>query len=351
MNIPRLAAIRSLLVLGLMAAPAAAQEPLAPAPFPRAAAVQSDEDAAMPSVDRVQVTVGTGSITGVYYPAGGAICAAVNVDRPVHHIRCKVKPSQGSVANIEDLRRGRTQFAIVQSDIQYAAVNGTGPFREQGPFRKLRSVVSLYSESLTVLANASSHINGFEDLRGKRVNIGSIGSGARATLDGLMSQYGWSYGDFAESTDLPPAALAQALCSQRIDAMVVLAGHPNSAVQDVTNNCPAVIVPIDGPKREALLRENRYYAAASVPGGLYRYTTRDVPTFGVLATLVTTTDVTDDVVHTVVRGLFEHLSHVQSMHAALSHLDRNSMAYAGLTAPLADGAVRYYRESGLLPTN
>lgn len=334
-------AVRSLLVLGLLAASGIAQTAFA----------QTEDSAALQSVDRTQIAVGTGSITGVYYPAGGAICAAVNTDRPTHRIRCKVRPSQGSVANIEDLRQGRSQFAIVQSDTQYAAVNGTGPFKEQGPFRNLRSVLSLYSESLTVLANSASRIERFEDLRGKRVNIGPTGSGARATLDGLMAQYGWSYGDFAEATDLSPAALAQALCSDRIDAMVILAGHPNSAVQDVTNTCAAVIVPIDGPKRDALLRANRYYGGAVVPGGLYRNSNRDVPTFGVLATLVTTTAVSDDVVYTVTHELLDQLPRIQSMHPALSRLNRNTMAYAGLTAPLADGAVRYYRETGLLPTN
>ena len=166
-----------------------------------------------------------------------------------------------------------------------------------------------------------------------------------------MSKYGWTYDQFAEATDLPQATLAQALCSRKIDAVVFLAGHPNSVIQDITSTCPASIVPIASAKTEELLADNRYYGNAVIPGGIYPNNAGDVKTFGVLATLVASEDVSPEVIYVAVREIFEQMSGIRRMHMALSRMDKASMVHAGLTAPLHEGAVRYYREAGLLPSN
>lgn len=318
--------------------------------LPGTAAAQGDDPPTLGRIDKEHVTIGTGGITGVYYPVGGALCASINRARPSHGVRCSVQPSAGSVANIEDIRAGRRQFAIVQSDVHFSAYKGSGSFKERGPFTKLRSVFSLYPESLTIVTNPSSGIQGFEDLKGKRVNVGPTGSGVRATLDAMMGKVGWSYSQFAEATDIAQPKLPASLCARQVDAIVYLAGHPNSAVQEVTNSCPSTIIPVSGDSVNKLVAENPYYGHAVVPGGYYRNNDTDVKTFGVLATVVTSEDVPADVVYTMVREVFEDLPAVQKMHMALSRLNKTSMVHAGLTAPLHEGAVRYYREIGLLPS-
>ncbi|MCW2249434.1 TRAP transporter TAXI family solute receptor [Azospirillum fermentarium] len=317
---------------------------------PGVGAAQTDDVPMLGKIDKAQTVVGTGGITGVYYPVGGALCASVNRTRPAHGVRCTVQPSAGSVANIEDIRAGRRQFAIVQSDVHFNAYKGVGSFKERGAFTKLRSVFSLYPESLTIVANPASGINGFEDLKGKKVNVGPTGSGVRATLDAVMGKVGWTYAQFADAADIPQPKLPASLCARQVDAVVYLAGHPNSAVQEVTNSCPSTIIPVSGENVDRLVAENPYYGHAVVPGGYYRNNDTDVKTFGVLATVVTSEDVPADVVYTVVRAVFEDLPAVQKMHMALNRLNKTAMVHAGLTAPLHEGAVRYFRETGLLPS-
>ncbi|NVP01987.1 TAXI family TRAP transporter solute-binding subunit, partial [Photobacterium damselae subsp. damselae] len=126
------------------------------------------------------ITIGTGSVTGVYYPTGGAICKLVNKDRKDHNIRCSVESTGGSIYNINTLRSGELDFGVVQSDWQYHGYNGSSKFKEQGPYPKLRAVFSIHTEPFNIIARADSGIKTLADLKGKRVNIGNPGSGDRA---------------------------------------------------------------------------------------------------------------------------------------------------------------------------
>ena len=179
------------------------------------------------------ITIGTGGVTGVYYPAGGAICRLVNKDRAEHGIRCSVEATGGSVYNINTMRAGELDMGVVQSDIQYNAYKGEGAeFKEAGPFEELRAVFSLHPEPFTVVARADSGIQTFDDLKGKRVNVGNPGSGQRATMEVLMAAKGWKMSDFALASELKSAEQAQALSDNNVDAIVFTVGHPNGSIQE-----------------------------------------------------------------------------------------------------------------------
>ena len=120
---------------------------------------------AVAAQDDTFITIGTGGVTGVYYPTGGAICRLVNRGRSEHGIRCGVESTGGSVFNINAIRGGELEFGVAQSDWQYHAYNGTSRFEEQGPFEELRAVFSVHPEPFTVVARADSGITDFEDLR------------------------------------------------------------------------------------------------------------------------------------------------------------------------------------------
>lgn len=298
--------------------------------------------------DQTFISIGTGGVTGVYYPAGGAICRLVNRDRSEHGIRCGVESTGGSVFNVNAIRSGELEFGVAQSDIQFHAVNGTGQFADGGAFEGLRAVFSLHPEPFTVVARADAGISDFADLQGRRVNIGNPGSGQRATMDVVLDALGWSVDDFAVASELPPAEQAAALCDNNVDAMVYTVGHPSGAIQEATTACDAVLVNVTGPEIEQLVADNPYYRIATIPGGMYRGTDEDATTFGVGATFVTSADVSDDVVYEVVRAIFENLDQFRALHPALDVLDPEQMVQDGLSAPLHDGALRYYREAGLV---
>jgi TRAP transporter TAXI family solute receptor len=296
------------------------------------------------------IYIGTAGVTGVYYPAGGAICRLVNKGRKQNGVNCAMESTEGSIANVEALRAGELDMAIVQSDWQFHAYQGDAPFAEAGPYRDLRAVFSLHAEPFTLVARDDSGIATASDLRGKRVNIGNPGSGQRATTEAVMAANDWTMADFAQVSELPSDEQAAALAGGRVDAIVFTVGHPSGEIYDATKSTAARLVPITGPAVDRLIADHPYYAKAVIPGGLYRGNDSATPTFGVRATLVAPATMPDDLVYLVVRSVFENFEEFKSLHPALANLDRREMARAALTAPLHPGAERYYREAGLIQT-
>jgi len=298
--------------------------------------------------DQTFIAIGTGGVTGVYYPAGGAICRLVNRDRAEHGIRCGVESTGGSVFNINAIRGGELEFGVAQSDWQYHAYNGSSQFEEQGAFEDLRAVFSVHPEPFTVVARADAGIETFEDLQGKRVNVGNPGSGQRGTMEVLMDAMGWTMDDFAVASELQAAEQSQALCDNNIDAMIYTVGHPSGSIQEATTACDSVLVNVDNDATQMLVEENPFYRVATIPGGMYRGNPDDVTTFGVGATFVTSADVPEEVVYTVVSAVFENIDQFRGLHPAFANLDPAEMASDGLSAPLHAGAERYFREAGLI---
>lgn len=294
------------------------------------------------------ITIGTGSETGVYYPAGGAICRLVNRGRKDHGIRCYVESTGGSVYNLRALREGEISYGIVQSDWQYNAYNGKGAFADGPAFKELRSVFSLHSEMFTVAVTKNSGIKNFSELKGKRVNIGDPGSGMREIMQGLMEAKRWTKHSFAEAAELKPVDAAKALCDGKIDAMVFAAGHPNGLIQQVTTSCGAKLIPVEGAEVEALLKESPFYAHTAIPGGMYPGNAQNIPTFGIKATLVTTADADEEAVYQLTKAVFENFESFKTLHFVFATLEKERMVSAGLTAPLHPGALRYFKEVGLI---
>lgn len=292
------------------------------------------------------ITIGTGGVTGVYYPTGGSICRLVNKGRKDHGVRCSVESTGGSVYNINTIREGELEFGVAQSDWQYHAYNGTSKFEDQGAFGDLRAVFSVHPEPFTVVARADSGVTNFDDLKGKRVNIGNPGSGQRGTIEVLLEAKGMTTGDFSLATELKASEQSAALCDNQIDAMVYTVGHPSGSIQEATTACDSVLVTVDGAAVDGLIADNSFYRSATIPGGMYRGNDADTSTFGVGATLVSSTAVSEDTVYTLVKAVFENFDDFKKLHPAFANLKPEEMATAGLSAPLHDGAAKYYKEQG-----
>ncbi|KLV11169.1 MULTISPECIES: TAXI family TRAP transporter solute-binding subunit [Photobacterium] len=294
------------------------------------------------------ITIGTGSVTGVYYPTGGAICKLVNAERKVHNVRCSVESTGGSIYNVNTMRAGELDFGVVQSDWQYHGYNGTSQFAEQGPYKKMRAVFSLHTEPFNIIARTDAGINSVEDLKGKRVNIGNPGSGDRATMGVVMDAMGWTNADFKLVSELKGSERSQALCDNKIDAFVYVVGHPNGSIKEATTSCDAKLVSATGPAIDKIVADNPYYAKSTVPGGMYKGTDQDVHSFGVAATLVSSTDVPDEVVYAVVKSVFENFDTFKRLHPAFANLKPENMVKDGLSIPLHPGAEKYYKEAGYI---
>ncbi len=294
------------------------------------------------------ITIGTGSVTGVYYPTGGAICKLVNKDRNDHNVRCSVESTGGSIYNVNTIRSGELDFGIVQSDWQFHGYNGTSKFSEQGPYKKLRAMFSLHTEPFNIIAREDSGISNVSDLAGKRVNIGNPGSGDRATMGVVMEAMGWTNDSFKLASELKGSERSQALCDNKIDAFIYMVGHPNGSIKEATTSCNAKLVPATGEQIDKIVADNPYYAFSTVPAGMYRGTDQDVNSFGVAATMVTTADVSDEVAYTVAKAVFENFDTFKRLHPAFANLKKENMVKDGLSIPLHPGAEKYYREIGLI---
>ena len=294
------------------------------------------------------ITIGTGGVTGVYYPTGAAICRLVNKSRKQHGVRCSVESTGGSVYNINTIRAGELDMGVAQSDWQYHAYNGTAKFKDKGPFSDLRAVFSVHPEPFTVVARKDSGITNFMDLKGKRVNIGNPGSGQRGTMEVLMEALGWTKDTFALASELKSSEQSSALCDNKIDAIVFTVGHPSGSIKEATTSCDSVLVNVTGPEVDKLVNDNDFYRTANIPGGMYRGNPNDTKTFGVGATFVSSTKTSADVVYAVVKSVFENFDGFKKLHPAFQVLKKEEMIKDGLSAPLHDGAARYYKEAGLM---
>jgi TRAP transporter TAXI family solute receptor len=294
------------------------------------------------------VTIGTGGVTGVYYPTGGSVCRLMNKLRKETGIRCTVESTGGSVYNINTIREGELEFGVAQSDWQFHAYNGTSKFEEAGPFEGLRAVFSVHAEPFNVMVRKDSGIDSADDLVGKRVNIGNPGSGQRGTMEVLMAAKGWTMDTFELATELRSAEQSGALCDNQIDAFVITAGHPSGNLTEAATTCDVKLIPVTGDAVDKLVSDNAYYRSATIPGGMYRGTDDDVETFGVGATIVTSADVSDEAVYALVSAVFENFDAFKKFHPAFGTLTKQDMVSAGLSAPLHPGAEKYYREKGLI---
>ncbi len=297
------------------------------------------------AADQQFISIGTGGVTGVYYPTGGAICRLVNKNRKQHGIRCSAESTGGSIYNINTIRAGELEFGVAQSDWQYHAYNGTSKFDDKGKFDKLRAVFSVHPEPVTIIARADAGIDQLSDVKGKRLNIGNPGSGTRGTWEVIEEALGWQRSDLKLAAEMKSAETGQAVCDGKIDAYFWLVGHPSALTQESLATCDAKLVHARGSAIDKLVKDNSFYRKASIPAGMYN-NKEDIQTFGVGATFVSSADVPDNVVYTVVKAVFENFADFKKLHPAFANLKETEMISDSLSAPLHPGAVKYYKERG-----
>ena len=298
------------------------------------------------------ISIGTGGPTGVYFVVGQSVCRMVHKEAAEgrkkgrkHGIRCSAPSTAGSTYNISNIQAGELDFGVAQSDWQYHAYNGSSKFKDKA-FKGLRAVFSVHPEPYHIIVAGNSGIKSWNDLKGKRFNIGNPGSGQRGTTEVLMESYGTKKSDFKLATELTSTEQSKALCDGKIDAYGYTVGVPNAGVSVATDGCGAKIINLKTGVEKKLVDGNPFYAFAPIPKGTYKTTDSDVTTFGVMATFVTSSDVPESVVYEVTRAVFENIDDFRTLHPAFKHLDPKKMIMDALSAPLHPGAKKYYKEKG-----
>jgi len=296
--------------------------------------------------------IGTGTTANVHTSVGRAICRLIQKTDP--GTTCEVATVEGRdaaepLAVLTEVRNGAMEIGVVQSDWQYHAFQGTGPVEfTDVSFENLRSLFSLHGELFTVIARRDAGIESIDDLVGKRVNIGNPGSNQRAIMNMVMDAKGWTQDTFQFADELSDAEQLLALCHNRVQAVVSVVSHPDDRIAKALKLCDAKVIPVSGAAIDKLVADNRFLALSEVPMGAYAKSNGLIPTFGVMVTAVTSSDLDDETAYRVVKSVFDNLADMKRLHRALGNLLPGRMITAGLSAPLHPGAARYYREKGMM---
>jgi TRAP transporter TAXI family solute receptor len=295
------------------------------------------------------LVIATGGEGGVYYPVGNAICKLLNAERADHGLRCSARTTAGSFYNVEALRRGEAEYALVQSDWQFHAVRGAGRSQPLAAFPSLRAILSLHPEVLTIVVRQDAKIGALSDLQSKRVNLGLPGSGQRESIRLLFESMGHEIERLVIPMQHSPEQQARALCEGSVDALVYLAGQPNDSIGEALSRCETTILPIAGDLVERFVRQNPDYSAVTIPANTYPSQTGSVRSVGLRATLVTTTRESDEAVYRMTRAILRDFEGFKATHPALAGIEQADIFSAGLTAPLHRGVDRFLREAGYAP--
>lgn len=300
----------------------------------------------LPALAAEFITIGTGGVTGTYYPTGGAICNLVNQYTKTTQLRCSVEATNGSVYNINSIKNNELDFGLVQSDVVYQAANGIGTFKNQ-KVKKLRSVMAIYPELLTLVTRRDANINSLADLKGKRINIGNLGSGQESSTNLLFRESNIDKATLKFASSLKASEMPDALRDNKIDGYFYMVGHPNTNIKEASDSVDIKLVSITGSNIYKLLQKYPYYTRASIPAGMYKGNPEETKTYGAKAVLVTNSKVSKKAVYTLVKAILSNFDTFKQLHPAYTHITKESLL-DGLSAPLHKGAKQYFKEKGLL---
>ncbi len=292
------------------------------------------------------ITIGTGSVTGTYYPTGAAICKLVNKYKKETKIRCSVESTAGSVYNVNTVKNGELDFAIAQSDVIFKAVKASNKHKNT-PTKKIKSIMAIYPELLTLVTRKDANIKRLLDIKDKRINLGNEGSGNEATAMVLLNHSNIKKNDLKFAGVYEAAEMPEALKKNKIDGYFYMVGHPTANVKDAANSVDIRLIPLDGPVVDKLVKEHPYFTKEIIPKNTYRGNEKAIKTFGVKAVLITSSEVSNKAVYTITRAILENFELFRKLHPTYSNITKKSLL-EGLSAPLHKGARKYYKEAGLL---
>ncbi len=285
------------------------------------------------------LNIATGGTAGTYYPIGGAMAEILNNE--IKGMNASAQSTGATVANINMLKDGQVDLAIVQNDITYYAANGTEMF-DGKKVSNIRGIASLYPETCQIVTLEGKGINSVADLRGKRVAVGAMGSGAEANARQILAAYGITYEDNIDAQFLSFGEAASALKDGNIDAAFLTAGYPTAAVQDIASQNKVKLVPIDADKADNLIAKYPFYTKVTIPAGTYGMPAA-VDTISVMAMLVCNDKVDDALGYEITKALFTHLDRIQAAHAAAKAISKEG-ASKGMPIPMNAGAEKFFKE-------
>lgn len=287
-----------------------------------------------------RIYLGTGDINGIYYQIGGELCRLATNSSLSY--RCAVVPSSGSIENLALLEAKQINFAMVQSDWAFQASQGQGLFSGK-PIYGLRALFATHAEPFTLVVRADSPVHVLNDIKGRKVNFGSLGSGTRQTAITVLNAIKLNINDVQEKEVTSPG---ESLCRGEIDVFAMVSGHPNKTLVETSKQCPIRFLPIDGNTLTAVLKNAPYYQKSQIPPRLYPGNLSAVTTFATAAILVTSATTSDEQAYAITKGMLNEQTNFNKQTFAYANLFRLNRYRTGKVLPIEQhpGAIRYFNE-------
>ncbi|MBS7294435.1 MAG: TAXI family TRAP transporter solute-binding subunit [Treponema sp.] len=290
--------------------------------------------------DYILATGGTG---GTYYPFGGAIANIWNTK--IENMNVTAQATGASAENLRLINKGDAEFGTVQNDVMDYAFNGTDMFAGE-KLSNIATIGTLYPEVIQIAVSENSGINSIYDFKGKRISVGDAGSGVEFNAKQIMEGYGLTFNDIKKS-NLSFKESAEAIQNGTLDGCFITAGVPNAALQELAFSAGLKLIPVSGNEAATVMDKYGYYTATTIPGGTYKGSDEDVPALAIKATLAVSASLDEDTVYEMTKALFENLQELGNAHAKGKEVSAAS-AVTGVSVPFHPGAVKYYKEIGLM---
>ncbi|MGI6142804.1 MAG: TAXI family TRAP transporter solute-binding subunit [bacterium] len=286
------------------------------------------------------ISIATGGTGGTYYPLGGAMAKIFNEN--IEGVNANAEATGASIANIQLIEDGDAQLALIQNDISYYAYEGIEMYSDKGKQEKIRGMACVYPETIQIVAHGQSGINSIEDMVGKKIAVGDVGSGTEANARQILEAHGITYDDITVDY-LSFQEAADNLRDGHIDAAFITAGFPTSAITEITLTSDVKLVPVAEDKIEAIKAKYPYYTGVVIPAGTYSNQDEDINTVAVMAMLVVPDDLDEELAYKMTKALFENLDDLKAAHDRGGDLSLET-ALDGMSLPLHPGVEKYYDE-------
>lgn len=286
------------------------------------------------------LTVATGGSAGVYYQIGATLAdvLADELDSDT-----SVQATGASAENINLLSDENAELAFTMGDATVQAMEGTGPF-EDDPRDGLMAIMTMYPNTVQLIARADAGIESVEDLADANVAVGDVGSGVELNAQMVLGAYDMSYDDINEDY-LSYAEATDQMANGNIDALFATSGLPNPSLVELGTNTDFVTVPIDGEGQENLLNEYEFFQEGTIPADTYD-NDEDVDTVAVVNHLLVSSELSEEAVYDITAAIFDNLDRIHSSHAEAENITPET-ATEGMVVPLHPGAEQYFEESGI----
>jgi uncharacterized protein len=295
------------------------------------------------------IVIGANQLTSFEFKVGRLVCRLINAN--VDGIHCQPRVTSGFLYNLDNVRLGALDLGVVRSDVQFQAIKKQGIFKYKDvTYENIRSLFSLHISSFTLIASQNSKIRTLDDLVNKRINIGPRVSPQHSLAKQLFLQKGWHNDDFKMLEELPSSHSQDsiAFCHGRIQAIVYSMIHPNPIANNLIHRCKGVLIPIDQSTISQLIIRHPYLSLTRIPQGIYRKSKDPTTTFGLKSTIIASEELDQETAYQIVKTIFNNIKYFKKAHPVFHDMTPKMMAKEGLTAPLHRGAIKFYKENGLL---